>query len=54
MQIDIIEEYEVEKDKLEINFKDFIITEELGPNDDATDPEDKTPNEVWEENVKLA
>ena len=40
---DIIEEYEVEKDKLEINFKDFIITEELGPNDDATDPEDKTP-----------
>ena len=40
---DIIEEYEVEKDKLKINFQDFIITEESGPNDDATDQEDKTP-----------
>ena len=40
---DIIEEYEVEKDKLDINFQDFIITEESGPNDEATDPEDKTP-----------
>ena len=40
---DIIEEYEVEKDKLEINFQDLIITEESGPNDEVTNPEDKTP-----------